>query len=431
MIPRYSRKKMANIWEPLNKFNIWLDIECHACDKMADLGIIPKSAASNIRKKAKFDLDRISELEKKTKHDVIAFLTNVSESVGSDGRFLHQGMTSSDILDTTLSLQLKQAAEIIIEDIKKILDELKIHAIKHKLTPIIGRSHGVHAEVTTFGLKIAGFYAEFKRNLQRMKNAKNEISTCAISGPVGNFSSINPKIEKYVAKKLGLIVEPVSTQIIPRDRHAVFFNTLGVIASSVERIATEIRNLQRTEILEVAEYFDQNQKGSSAMPHKKNPILSENITGIARYIRSVIIPALENITLWHERDISHSSVERIIAPDSTIATDFILTRLKEIIKNLNIYPDNMKKNIDKYKDVHKSQSILLALTQKNISRERAYEIVQEASKKTMSSNLSFMDSLLKFKECKNNLGKKKISQILKAENYKKEINYIYKRIFND
>ena len=431
MIPRYSRKKMANIWEPLNKFNIWLDIECHACDKMADLGIIPKSAASNIRKKAKFDLDRISELEKKTKHDVIAFLTNVSESVGSDGRFLHQGMTSSDILDTTLSLQLKQAAEIIIEDIKKILDELKIHAIKHKLTPIIGRSHGVHAEVTTFGLKIAGFYAEFKRNLQRMKNAKNEISTCAISGPVGNFSSINPKIEKYVAKKLGLIVEPVSTQIIPRDRHAVFFNTLGVIASSVERIATEIRNLQRTEILEVAEYFDQDQKGSSAMPHKKNPILSENITGIARYIRSVIIPALENITLWHERDISHSSVERIIAPDSTIATDFILTRLKEIIKNLNIYPDNMKKNIDKYKDVHKSQSILLALTQKNISRERAYEIVQEASKKTMSSNLSFMDSLLKFKECKNNLGKKKISQILKAENYKKEINYIYKRIFND
>tara|TARA_Y100000590_G_scaffold469450_1_gene657078 strand:- start:1555 stop:2850 length:1296 start_codon:yes stop_codon:yes gene_type:complete len=431
MIPRYSRKKMANIWEPLNKFNIWLDIECHACDKMADLGIIPKSAASNIRKKAKFDLDRISELEKKTKHDVIAFLTNVSESVGSDGRFLHQGMTSSDILDTTLSLQLKQSAEIIIEDIKKILDELKIHAIKHKLTPIIGRSHGVHAEVTTFGLKIAGFYAEFKRNLQRMKNAKNEISTCAISGPVGNFSSINPKIEKYVAKKLGLIVEPVSTQIIPRDRHAVFFNTLGVIASSVERIATEIRNLQRTEILEVAEYFDQDQKGSSAMPHKKNPILSENITGIARYIRSVIIPALENITLWHERDISHSSVERIIAPDSTIATDFILTRLKEIIKNLNIYPDNMKKNIDKYKDVHKSQSILLALTQKNISRERAYEIVQEASKKTMSSNLSFMDSLLKFKECKNNLGKKKISQILKAENYKKEINYIYKRIFND
>tara|TARA_B100000686_G_C16771266_1_gene965322 strand:+ start:424 stop:1692 length:1269 start_codon:yes stop_codon:yes gene_type:complete len=422
---------MANIWEPLNKFNIWLDIECHACDKMADLGIIPKSAASNIRKKAKFDLDRISELEKKTKHDVIAFLTNVSESVGSDGRFLHQGMTSSDILDTTLSLQLKQSAEIIIEDIKKILDELKIHAIKHKLTPIIGRSHGVHAEVTTFGLKIAGFYAEFKRNLQRMKNAKNEISTCAISGPVGNFSSINPKIEKYVAKKLGLIVEPVSTQIIPRDRHAVFFNTLGVIASSVERIATEIRNLQRTEILEVAEYFDQDQKGSSAMPHKKNPILSENITGIARYIRSVIIPALENITLWHERDISHSSVERIIAPDSTIATDFILTRLKEIIKNLNIYPDNMKKNIDKYKDVHKSQSILLALTQKNISRERAYEIVQEASKKTMSSNLSFMDSLLKFKECKNNLGKKKISQILKAENYKKEINYIYKRIFND
>ncbi len=431
MIPRYSRKKMANIWEPLNKFNIWLDIECHACDKMADLGIIPKSAASNIRKKAKFDLDRITELEKKTKHDVIAFLTNVSESVGSDGRFLHQGMTSSDILDTTLSLQLKQAAEIIIEDIKKILDELKIHAIKHKLTPIIGRSHGVHAEVTTFGLKIAGFYAEFKRNLQRMKNAKNEISTCAISGPVGNFSSINPKIEKYVAKKLGLIVEPVSTQIIPRDRHAVFFNTLGVIASSVERIATEIRNLQRTEILEVAEYFDQGQKGSSAMPHKKNPILSENITGIARYIRSVIIPALENVTLWHERDISHSSVERIIAPDSTIATDFILTRLKEIIKNLNIYPDNMKKNIDKYKDVHKSQSILLALTQKNISRERAYEIVQEASKMTMSSNLSFMDSLLKFKECKNNLGKKKISQILKAENYKKEINYIYKRIFND
>ena len=431
MIPRYTRKIISEIWEPLNKYTIWLNIECHACDKMADLGYIPHEAAANIKKNAKFEITKIEEIEKETKHDVVAFLTNIAQNVGSDARFLHQGMTSSDILDTTLSIQLNQASEIIIDDINKVLKALKKQSKEYKFTPIIGRSHGVHAEITTFGLKLAGFYAEFKRNLFRMQIAKNEISTCSLSGPVGTYATIDPRIEEYVASKLNLMIEPVSTQIIPRDRHAAFFSTLAIIASSIERLATEIRNLQRTEILEVEEFFYQGQKGSSAMPHKRNPILSENITGISRYIRSLVIPALENVTLWHERDISHSSVERIIAPDSTIAIDFALNRLEDIINNLIVYPENMKKNINKLKGLHNSQHILLALIQKGISRENAYKIVQKAAMETWSKEFSFEQSLLKDSNCKEKIGKEEIYNILNNDYYKKNINIIYNRIFND
>ena len=422
---------MLKIWEQENKFKIWLNIECHACDIMSKLGYIPKESADNIRKKAKFEISRVDELEKELKHDVIAFLTNISENVGSDSRFLHQGMTSSDILDTTLSIQLSQSSDIIINDIKNILKSLKERSVEHKHTPIIGRSHGVHAETTTFGLKLLGYYAEFERNLIRMQNAKNEISTCAISGPVGTYASIDPKVEEYVANKMGLRVEPISTQVIPRDRHAAFFSTLAVIASSIERLATEIRNLQRTEILEVEEFFSNNQKGSSAMPHKRNPILSENITGLARYIRGLVIPALENVSLWHERDISHSSVERIIAPDSTITIDFALSRLGEIIDKLLVYPKNMKKNIDKLMGLNTSQKILLALTQQGISRERAYEIVQKASMKTWEGNVPFKDSLLNFDECKNKIGEDKIATIVENEDYKKHVDEIFDRILKN
>ena len=379
MIPRYARQKMAKIWEQENKFKIWRNIECHASDAMAKFNYIPKSAALEIRKDSKFNVKRIEKLEKKLKHDVVAFLTNLSENIGKSSRFLHQGMTSSDIIDTALSIQLVQSSEIIINDIKSILRTLKRKSFKYKSTPIIGRSHGVHAETTTFGLKLAGYYAEFQRNLTRIENAKKEISTCAISGPVGNYSSIDPKIEQYVANKLKLRVETISTQIIPRDRHAVFFSTIAIIASSVERLATEIRNLQRTEILEVEEFFSIGQKGSSAMPHKRNPILSENITGLSRYVRSLVIPTLENISLWHERDISHSSVERIIAPDATITIDFMLARLEKIINNLVIYPNNMKRNIDILSGLNSSQKILLALIKKGLSREKSYEIVQNAA----------------------------------------------------
>ncbi len=429
MIPRYSRPEISKIWDQRNKFNIWLEIECHACDAMAKLGYIPKKSASNIKKKAKFEIEKINKLEKDIKHDVVAFLTNVSNNIGEDGRFLHQGMTSSDILDTTLSIQLSQSSDIIINDIEKILEKLKIKCFEHKYTPIMGRSHGVHAELTTFGIKLSGFYSEFKRNLNRIKNAKKEISTCAISGPVGTYDSIDPKIEQYVATKMGLSIESISTQIIPRDRHATFFSTLGIIASSVERLATEIRNLQRTEILEVEEFFSSKQKGSSAMPHKRNPILSENITGLARYIRGLIIPALENIVLWHERDISHSSVERIIAPDSTITLDFILSRLENIIDKLVIYPSNMKKNINKLMGLHASQKILLALTQKGLSRENAYKIVQKASMDTWTNCIPFKDSLLKITECKKYLKEKEIDNIINNLDYKKNVNLIFDRVF--
>ena len=430
MIPRYSRSQMVKVWNEENKFKIWLDIECHACIKMSELGIIPKQAAQNIKKNAKFNISRISKIEKETKHDVIAFLTNLAENIGEDSRFLHKGMTSSDVIDTALSIQLKQASEIIIEDLKKILKILKKKAYFYKYTPMIGRSHGVHAETITFGLKLAGFYSEFKRNLDRMKVAKNEISICALSGPVGTFANIDPRIEKYVAEKFGLKIEPISTQIIPRDRHAVFFSTLGIIASSIERLATEIRNLQRTEILEVEEFFDTGQKGSSAMPHKKNPILSENLTGISRYIRSNVIPSLENITLWHERDISHSSVERIIGPDTTIAIDFALFRLENILKNLIVNKKRMKENIIKLKGLNNSQEILLALVEQGLSREKAYKIVQKASLDTLSTNKDFSKILQNNKICLKKIGKTKIEKILKNDNYKKNINIIFKRVFN-
>jgi len=429
MIPRYSRPEMSKIWEQENKFKIWVEIECHASDAMAKFGYIPKTAAVNIRKKSKFDIKKIENLEKKLKHDVIAFLTNLSENIGESSRFLHQGMTSSDIIDTAFSVQLVQASNIIINNINNILKTLKKKSLEHKFTPIIGRSHGVHAETTTFGLKLAGHYAEFKRNLLRMKAAKYEISTCAISGPVGNYSSIDPRIEKYVANKLGLRVETISTQIIPRDRHAVFFSTIAITASSIERLATEIRNLQRTEILEVEESFSKDQKGSSAMPHKRNPILSENITGLARYIRGLIIPALENVSLWHERDISHSSVERIIAPDSTIAIDFALARLEKIIKELIVYPNNMKKNIDMLMGLNSSQNILLALTQKGISRERSYKIVQKSAQESWKNKSPFKNSLLKFDDCKNVISEKEIDDILSDTSYKKNLNKMFKRIF--
>ena len=431
MIPRYSRKEMEEIWELKNKFQIWLDIECHACDKMSDLGLIPKKSSENIRKKAKFDISRIEELELETKHDVVAFLKNLTENIGEDGKFLHQGMTSSDILDTTFSIQLKQASNIIIKDIEKLLISLKQKSLEHKLTPIIGRSHGIHAEKTTFGIKLAGYYAEFKRNLERMRSAQKEISTCALSGPVGNFASIDPKIEEYVANKFGLVIEPISTQVIPRDRHAVFFTTLGVISASIERLVTEIRNLQRTEIREVEEFFSEGQTGSSAMPHKRNPILSENLTGLARYIRANVIPALENVSLWHERDISHSSLERIIAPDSTIVLNFSLNRLNNIIKNLVVYPENMEKNIKKLKGLHASQYVLLALIDKGLDRNKAYRIVQEAANLTMSTEMDFIDSLLQNNECKNNLNKKELENIINGDDYKKNINLIFNRVYND
>ena len=381
MIERYSRKEMVKIWSQEEKFNIWFQLEAHACDAQAELGVIPKKSAEIIWEKGKFDINKIDEIEKTTKHDVIAFLTNLAEYIGEDARFIHQGMTSSDILDTTLSIQLRNASDILLNDIDKLLETLKKRSFEHKHTVTIGRSHGIHAEPITFGLKLAGYYAEFKRNKKRLIEAKKEISTCAISGAVGTFAHIDPFVENYVSKKMDLMPEDVSTQIIPRDRHAMFFSTLAIIASSVERLATEIRHLQRTEVREAEEYFSQGQKGSSAMPHKRNPVLTENLTGLARLVRSSVIPALENVSLWHERDISHSSVERMIAPDATITLDFALQRLNNVIENLLIYPDTMLTNLEKLGGLVHSQQVLLALTQKGASREDAYEMVQENAMK--------------------------------------------------
>ena len=369
MIPRYSRPIMAKIWEPENRFRIWFEIEAHACDAQAELGVIPKDAAKAVWEKGGFDVDRIDAIEAEVKHDVIAFLTSLAEYVGPEARFVHQGMTSSDVLDTCLSVQLSQSADILLDDIDNLLAALKRRAIEHKLTPTVGRSHAIHAEPTTFGLKLAGFYAEFKRNKNRLQIARDEIATCAISGPVGTFASIDPKVEQHVADKLGLKIEPVSTQIIPRDRHAMFFAILGVIASSLERLAVEIRHLQRTEVREAEEFFSEGQKGSSSMPHKRNPVLTENITGLARLARSHVIPALENVALWHERDISHSSVERVIGPDGTIGLDFALARMTNVIDKLIIYPETMQSNLDKLGGLIHSQRVLLELTQKGMTRE--------------------------------------------------------------
>jgi adenylosuccinate lyase len=390
MIKRYSRKELSNIWEEKNKYRIWLDIELAAAEGMERINLIPKGVSKTVKSRAKINVKRIHKIEDKVKHDVIAFLTSITEQVGSKGKFLHQGMTSSDVLDTCFNIQLVQSGKILLNDIDEILKVLKKQATKHKFTICIGRSHGMHAEPITFGLKLANFYEEFKRNRKRLIQAIIEVSTCAISGAVGTFANVDPRIEKYVAKKLKLKIEPISSQIVPRDRHAYFFSILGIIAGSVERVATEIRHLQRTEIQEVQEFFSKNQKGSSAMPHKTNPILSENLTGLSRLVRSYVIPALENISLWHERDISHSSVERNIGPDSTITLDFALFRLRNILKNMNVYPKKMSSNLNLTKGLIFSQRVMLELTKKGFSREQSYKIIQKhsvnAQKKKHSSN---------------------------------------------
>ncbi len=394
MISRYSRPEMARIWEPENRFRIWFEIEAHACDAQAELGVIPKAAAKAVWERGAFEVARIDELERETRHDVIAFLTNLAEHVGEEARFVHQGMTSSDVLDTCLAVQLSQAADLLLDDIDRVLAALKARALEHKHTHCLGRSHGIHAEPTTFGLKLLGHFAAFQRNRNRLTQARTEIATCAISGAVGTFASIDPAVERHVAEKLGLAVEPVSTQVIPRDRHAAFFATLGVIAASVENLATEIRHLQRTEVREAEEYFAPGQKGSSAMPHKRNPILSENLTGLARVVRAAVVPALENVALWHERDISHSSVERVFAPDATIALDFALARLAGVVEKLLVYPEAMRRNLDQLGGLVHSQRVLLALTQAGVSREDAYKIVQRNAMKVWSEDGDFL-ALLK------------------------------------
>ncbi len=425
---------MVAIWEPDNKFKIWFEIEAHATDALAELGVVPKKAAANIWKKGKFNAAKIDEIEKVTKHDVIAFLTNVAEYVGEDARFLHQGMTSSDVLDTCLSVQLNQSAEILVKDMQALLKALKKRALESKDMLCMGRSHGIHAEPVTMGLKFARFYAEMERNLERLKQAKKEIATCAISGAVGTFANIDPKVEAYVAKKMGLIVEPVSTQVIPRDRHAYFFSVLGVIASSIENIAVEIRHLQRTEVLEAEEFFSKGQKGSSAMPHKRNPVLSENLTGLARYVRSGVIPAMENVALWHERDISHSSVERMIAPDVCVVLDFALARLTGLVENLVLYPENMLKNLNKLGGIVFSQRVLLALTQKGVSREDAYSIVQRNAMKVWKNSnegkkADLLAELLGDKEVTAKFSEKELKALFDFKYHTKNVDKIFRRVF--
>ena len=426
MIPRYNRPNIEKIWSLENKFKIWTEIECLIAEKQALLGIIPKKAAKDIRKKAKFNVKEIEKIEKDTKHDVVAYINNVSKYIGVSSKFFHYGVTSSDIIDTSFSVQLKQTAKIIRNNLNECIKNLKIKSKIHKKTIMIGRSHGIHAEPITFGLKLSSFYFEFKRNLQRFDQAIKEISICAISGPVGTFNSIDPRIQDYVAKKLKLNSEDISTQVIPRDRHAYFFSVLGILASSIERFAVEIRNLQKTEVLEVEESFSNNQKGSSAMPHKRNPILSENLTGISRYIRSAVIPSLENIVLWHERDISHSSVERIMAPDIAIATDFALVRLNTIIKNLKIYPKNMKKNLNMLGGLHNTHNIMLKLIEKGLSRQIAYKIIQESAMETWNNNKTFEEVLVGNKKLIKLIKINELKNIIKNSNELKNIDWIYK-----
>ena len=429
MIERYSRKEIKKIWDEKNKYQIWLDIEIAATEAMEKLKLIPKGVALKVRKKAVINVDRIHAIERKVHHDVIAFLTSVTEKVGSEGKFLHQGMTSSDVLDTCFSIQLVQSSKIINKEIDEILKILKNKSLKYKKTICIGRSHGIHAEPTTFGLKLASFYEEFKRNKIRLERAVKDISTCAISGAVGTFANIDPRVESYVAKKLNLKVEPISTQIIPRDRHAYYFSVLAIIASAVERIATEIRNLQKTELQEVEEFFDKKQKGSSAMPHKKNPVLSENLTGLARMVRSYVIPALENISLWHERDISHSSVERNIGPDSTITLDFALNRLKNILKNMNVYPKKMLKNLNITNGLIFSQRVMLELTRHGFSREKAYTLVQKNAQNSWKKNISLYESLSKDMKVNSKISNKKLKKMFDFNYHTKKINFIFKRVF--
>jgi adenylosuccinate lyase len=422
---------MEKIWEPENRFQIWFEIEAHACDAQAELGVIPKEAAKAVWEKGGFDVKRIDAIEAEVKHDVIAFLTSLAEYVGPEARFVHQGMTSSDVLDTCLSVQLSQAADILLEDMDNLLAALKRRAIEHKLTPTVGRSHAIHAEPTTFGVKLAGFYAEFKRNKDRLEIAREEIATCAISGPVGTFASIDPKVEQHVADKLGLKIEPVSTQIIPRDRHAVFFAVLGVIASSLERLAVEVRHLQRTEVREAEEFFSEGQKGSSSMPHKRNPVLTENITGLARLVRGHVIPALENVALWHERDISHSSVERVIGPDSTIGLDFALARMTNVIDKLIIYPENMQSNLDKLGGLIHSQRVLLELTQKGMTREESYAAVQRNAMPVWLEGKDFRNLLKADSAIEKYLSHNEIDDLFEMSFHMKHIDTIFLRVFGD
>jgi adenylosuccinate lyase len=429
VIPRYSRPEMTAIWEPENRFRIWFEIEAHACDAQAKLGVIPKSAAAEVWKKGKFEVARIDEIERETKHDVIAFLTNLAEYVGPAARFVHQGMTSSDVLDTCFAVQLTQAADLLIADVDRLLAALKKRAFEHKRTPTIGRSHGIHAEPTTFGLKLASHYAEFARGRERLEAARREIATCAISGAVGTFANIDPFVETYVAEKLGLAVEPVSTQVIPRDRHAAFFAALGVVASSIERLATEIRHLQRSELREAEEYFSPGQKGSSAMPHKRNPVLSENLTGLSRIVRAAVVPAFENVALWHERDISHSAVERVFGPDATIALDFALARLAGVIEKLVVYPKAMQLNLDKLGGLVHSQRVLLALTQAGMSREAAYRVVQTHAMEAWQRGDSFLMRLKGDPEVTKHLKPKDIEALFDLGYHFKHVDTIFARVF--
>jgi len=434
MIPRYTRPEMAAIWEAQTRFKIWFEIEAHAADALAELGVIPKEAAKTIWAKGKnatFDVARIDEIERETKHDVIAFLTHLAEIVGPDARFVHQGMTSSDVLDTCLNVQLARAADILIGDIERVLAALKKRAFEHKMTPTVGRSHGIHAEPVTFGLKLAYAYAEFTRARERLKLARKEIATCAISGAVGTFAQIDPRVEEHVAKAMGLAVEPISTQVIPRDRHAMYFATLGVIASSVERLAIEIRHLQRTEVLEAEEFFSEGQKGSSAMPHKRNPVLSENLTGLSRMVRAYVTPALENVALWHERDISHSSAERMIGPDATVTLDFALNRLAGLIDKLLIYPANMQKNLDRLGGLIHSQRLLIALTQKGASREDSYKLVQRNAMPVWHGEGDFRALLKKDPGVKKYLSDAEIDEQFDLGYHLKHVDTIFKRVFGE
>jgi adenylosuccinate lyase len=432
MIPRYSRPDMVAIWSPETRFRIWFEIEAHACDALAEIGVIPREAAKTIWEKggaAKFDVARIDEIEAVTKHDVIAFLTHLAEFVGPDSRFIHQGMTSSDVLDTCLAVQLKRASDILIADLDRLLEALKRRAYEHKDTITIGRSHGIHAEPTTFGVKLAQAYAEFDRGRARLIAARAEVATCAISGAVGTFANISPAVEEHVAQAMGLTPEPVSTQVIPRDRHAMFFATLGVIASSIERLAVEIRHLQRTEVLEAEEYFSPGQKGSSAMPHKRNPVLTENLTGLARLVRMAVIPAMENVALWHERDISHSSVERAIGPDATVTLDFALARLTGVIDRLVVYPETMLKNMNKFRGLIHSQRILLALTQKGVSREDSYSLVQRNAMKVWEQGKDFQEELLADADVRKALSEAEIAELFDLGYHTKHVDTIFKRVF--
>jgi adenylosuccinate lyase len=431
MIPRYSRPQMSSIWAPEARFRIWFEIEAHALDAMAELGIVPREAAEAVWAKGGFDVERIDTIEAEVKHDVIAFLTSVAEHVGPEARFLHQGMTSSDVLDTCLAVQLKRASDLLVEDLDALLEVLKRRALEHKLTPTIGRSHGIHAEPVTFGLKLAFAYAEFDRARARMIAARDEIATCAISGAVGTFANVDPRVEAHVAAKMGLRIEPISTQVIPRDRHAMYFATLGVIASSVERLATEVRHLQRTEVLEAEEYFSPGQKGSSAMPHKRNPVLTENLTGLARMVRGYVAPALENVALWHERDISHSSVERYIGPDATVTLDFALARLTGVIDKLLVYPERMQRNLDLMGGLVHSQRVLLALTQAGASREEAYALVQRSAMKVWKSDgaLSLLELLKADPEVSALLAPERLEESFDLGYHLKHVETIFGRVF--